>query len=156
MPFYACGLKFSCKRCSACCRNESGYVFLSENDFILLAAKLQMDTPGFAKTYCRWVFRGDKECLSLKEKSNFDCIFWDSYCTVYNARPLQCRTFPFWYSTLAGRDNWEATAQRCPGMNCGELHDENAIFTYLELQAQQQPIEKQYYKEHYLHSTRGI
>ena len=31
-PFYAEGLRFSCERCSACCRGEPGYVFLTKED----------------------------------------------------------------------------------------------------------------------------
>ncbi|MDR3247725.1 MAG: YkgJ family cysteine cluster protein, partial [Treponema sp.] len=36
-PFYANGLRFSCTRCSSCCRYESGYVFLSPEDVDVLA-----------------------------------------------------------------------------------------------------------------------
>jgi len=154
-PFYASGLKFSCKRCSACCRYESGYVFLSAKDLESLTVHFKMDMGGFVKTYCRWAFRGEKECLSLREKSNFDCIFWDSSCTVYNSRPLQCRVFPFWQTVLASKAAWEMTAGDCPGMNCGEFHDKNAVFSYLELQAARQLVEKQYYTEQ-LQNARGI
>ena len=132
IPFYASGLRFSCKRCSKCCRYESGYVFLSEKDVKLLAAQLKMDNNGFIDTFCRWV-PGDqgREFLSLKEKSNLDCIFWDLGCKVYNVRPVQCRTFPFWQSVVANSSSWEMAASGCPGINSGEMHDENAISAYI-------------------------
>ena len=93
-----------------------------------------MDKNRFTKIYCRWVTdcRG-KEVLSLKEKVNKDCIFWDSECTVYKARPLQCRTFPFWESVIACAQSWEITASGCPGINSGELHTGKVIEHNLKL-----------------------
>jgi len=132
-PFYAGGLKFSCKRCSNCCRYESGFVFISENDLKKLLLAVKMDRDSFLKTYCRWVvdWRGD-EVVSLKEKSNKDCIFWDNGCKVYEARPLQCVTFPFWESILSSSEAWEITASDCPGMNSGDLHSLEDIEKKLE------------------------
>ena len=134
-PFYASGLRFSCVRCSSCCRHESGFVFLCEEDLELLTGKLNMDYSIFVKIYCRWVpGEGGEEYLSLREKPNFDCIFWDSVCTVYNARPQQCRTFPFWKSVVNSREAWESTASGCPGMNSGKLHDIESIESCLTVQ----------------------
>jgi Fe-S-cluster containining protein len=81
-----------------------------------------MDYTGFVETYCRWApAGGGLERLSLKEKSNFDCIFWKDGCTVYAARPLQCRTFPFWPSILVSAAAWEVAKSGCPGMGRGLL-----------------------------------
>jgi len=141
-PFYASGLRFSCTRCSACCRYESGYVFLSEQDIGLLAAELKTDYAGFIKTYCRWVKDQGRECLSLKEKTNYDCIFWDSGCTMYHVRPLQCRTFPFWQSIVASAREWNLAGTGCPGINSGDLHAKEAINACIEMRADQPVIEK--------------
>jgi Fe-S-cluster containining protein len=98
-------------------------VFLSEKDLNKLSSALKMDKNSVISAYCRWVTdrKGDK-VLSLKEKSNKDCILWDSGCTVYHERPVQCVTFPFWDSIVASEQCWEIAAQSCPGMNSGELH----------------------------------
>jgi len=126
--FYSSGLNFSCKRCSSCCRHESGFVYLSENDIIKLLSALKTDRKVFIASYCRWVYsyEGD-EVLSLKEKFNKDCILWDNGCTVYDSRPLQCVTFPFWENIVASKESWETAASGCPGMNSGELHTESAV-----------------------------
>lgn len=60
---------------------------------------------------------------SLRERANGDCVFWDraAGCTVYSVRPRQCRTWPFWESTVATPEAWEETRQRCPGAGQGEL-----------------------------------
>ncbi|GHV14147.1 zinc/iron-chelating domain-containing protein [Spirochaetia bacterium] len=132
-PFYADGLRFSCARCSACCRYEKGYVFLSEKDIGLLAAEQKMGRDGLIKTYCRWVaFEGGVEYLSLKEKSNYDCIFWRDGCGVYAARPLQCRTYPFWDSIMVSTEAWETAKSGCLGIGKGELHSMAKINTHLE------------------------
>jgi len=131
--FYTTGLNFSCKRCSSCCRYDQGFVFLSEKDLEKLTAGLDMDKAQFVKAYCRWVagMQGT-ETLSLKEKSNKDCIFWEtSGCSVYNVRPFQCSSFPFWPSILSSYESWKIAASACPGMNTGKLHTQEAIDKYL-------------------------
>jgi Fe-S-cluster containining protein len=144
-PFYSGGLRFSCTRCSSCCRHESGFVFLSKIDLALLAAECRIGYNGFVDTYCRWtpVFGGETyisrdgetERLSLREKPNFDCIFWDGACTVYRARPLQCRAFPFWRSILSSEDAWNIAAAGCPGMGKGTLHGRDEIESCLAARA---------------------
>ena len=136
VPFYASGLKFSCQRCSVCCRHDSGFVFLSEEDLEKLAICLNMGKSSFIKTYCRWGTNWQyTEALSLKEKNNKDCIFWDSGCIVYDSRPLQCRTFPFWSSIVSSMQSWEIASGSCPGMNTGKVHEKEEIEGFLKSQA---------------------
>ena len=63
---------------------------------------------------------------SLKEnESNYDCVFLDGKtrkCTVYEARPRQCRTWPFWDSNVRTPEAWEATCEVCPGSGTGRLY----------------------------------
>ena len=130
--FYAKGLRFSCTRCSGCCRHEPGFVFLSKKDVFSLAEETRMNYSRFIETWCRWIPAGGKwERLSLKEKSNFDCIFWNSGCSVYEARPLQCRAFPFWPSILASVHTWQSEAADCPGIGRGKLHSRDRIAAWL-------------------------
>lgn len=144
--FFSSGLKFSCKRCSACCRYDAGFVYLSEKDIEKLALNLKMDKNAFINTYCRWVayWHGDKgqDALSLKEKPNNDCIFWDSGCTVYQSRPLQCVTFPFWSSIVSSKKSWEIAAAACPGMNSGALHTGDEIGVYLNMRTKEPLIQR--------------
>jgi Fe-S-cluster containining protein len=103
-------------------------VFLSYKDLNKLASELKMDENSFLSACCHWVEREQGvEFLSLKEKSNYDCIFWNSGCTVYQSRPLQCRTFPFWESILCSVKTWDATAESCPGINSGLLRSYEEI-----------------------------
>ncbi|HEV3238042.1 MAG TPA: YkgJ family cysteine cluster protein, partial [Gemmataceae bacterium] len=60
---------------------------------------------------------------SLREKTNGDCIFFekDVGCTIYEIRPRQCRTWPFWESNVRSPEDWERTKSVCPGSGQGEL-----------------------------------
>ena len=138
VPFYAQGLRFSCTRCSACCRYDSGFVFLSEKDASMLGSALNMGYEEFTVAYCRWVPMANGICrLSLKEKANYDCVFWsmgpDEGCRVYDARPLQCRTFPFWASVLSAKESWKTAARSCPGMDQGSLYSQGSIDEFLAM-----------------------
>jgi len=150
-PFYAQGLRFSCVRCSTCCRFESGFVFLSRKDASLLCDALNVGEKEFTETYCRWI-RSEKEAylLSLKEKSNRDCIFWSAEpregCVVYNSRPIQCRSFPFWESVLNEKSSWDMTAKSCPGMGSGTLYSQNSIEKWLAARSKE-PIMSRSFKD---------
>ena len=144
LSFYSKGLRFSCVRCSACCRHDSGYVFLSGKDASVLITALKMEYKDFVKAYCRWIPSvNGTEQLSLREKSNFDCIFWEqkpeSGCSVYAARPLQCRSFPFWTSVVLDKSSWDFAASECPGMGKGTLHSGESIEKWLAMR-QKEPI----------------
>ncbi len=133
-PFYSQGLRFECTRCSACCRHTPGYVFLSPADLARMSAFLGVDGTEFRRSYCRQVSFGPASRVSLTEKPNLDCVFWEAGgCAVYEARPLQCRSFPFWSSQLGSRADWKECGQRCPGVGKGRLHGRAEIEHWLKL-----------------------
>ncbi len=118
-PWYADGLRFACTRCGACCTGE-GYVWVTPERIARIAGFLGLEPQAFAARYVRRV--GDR--LSLIEKPNTDCVFWqqDSGCTVYAVRPEQCRSFPFWPEHLESPAAWSELAAECPGIGEGPLH----------------------------------
>lgn len=108
-------------------------MFLSRKDLEKLIVGLKMDENAFIYAYCRWVTSPNgKEILSLREKSNKDCIFWDKKCEVYPFRPLQCESFPFWESIVSSERSWNMAASGCPGMNSGVTRTEKMITDSLE------------------------
>ncbi len=126
--FYADGLKFSCNRCSACCGGEPGYVFLSKDDLLSLLSCLKLDFRSFFHEYCRLVDTGQGRALSLAEKPNYDCIFLGKGgCRVYESRPLQCSTYPFWPGVLESSRTWKSESSVCPGIDKGELRGRDYI-----------------------------
>lgn len=126
--FYNNGLKFSCQGCNYCCSSEPGYVFLSQNDLTLLAQGMNMTEEAFINTYCRKVDMGAFYMVSLIEKENYDCIFLsEKGCKVYNFRPTQCRTYPFWANVLENETTWNEESKLCKGMNHGKLYTKKEI-----------------------------
>lgn len=117
-PWYANGLRFQCTQCGDCCSGSPGYVWVVNEEIAALAAELQLEVEEFEAKYVRKV--GVRK--SLIEYPHGDCVFLkDRKCTVYNARPRQCRTWPFWDSNLRSPETWEQTCEVCPGSGKGQI-----------------------------------
>ena len=130
--FYAEGVRFSCTRCSACCRGEPGYVFLTRGDLNRLLKRLGLDFKSFFHEYCRLVDAGNGMALSLKElrreDGSNDCALWGAGgCQVYEDRPVQCSTYPFWPSIVESEASWLREERACPGIGSGEPRSRSYI-----------------------------
>lgn len=106
----------ACAACAgACCVGESGYIWLSFAEAKELSLAFNMSVDEFVGQFC---FRVNGR-LSLKEKpykSGFACIFFDELglkCGVYELRPSQCRSFPFWGHF---KQNFKELKAECPGV----------------------------------------
>ena len=117
-PWYREGLSFICTRCGDCCVGAPGYVWVDREEIESLAKHLGLSLDRFAERYLRKVGRR----YSLVEKSSGDCVFFDKGCTVYSARPGQCRTFPFWRSNLKSERAWDEIGAECPGIGQGKFY----------------------------------
>jgi len=124
--WYKDGLRFECLRCGSCCSGFSGTVRVSDAEIAALAQRLDLPEAEFRRDYTRTVRGG---AISLVEKKNTDCIFFDKErgCTVYEDRPRQCRTWPFWRYNVYSPGHWKREAKRCPGMNSGQLYTADLI-----------------------------
>jgi Fe-S-cluster containining protein len=142
LSFYENGLRFGCMRCSRCCRHTPGYVFLSEQDIEKLCEFLDINRDEFNHSYCRVVPLGIVRRISLTEKPNLDCVFWENDgCSVYAARPLQCRSFPFWSSSLSSKARWREVARECQGIGTGRVHDRGEIESWLRKRIEEALLE---------------
>jgi len=116
--WYSDGLRFECHRCGECCVGGNGYVWVGTAEIERLAQRLEMSLNDFGRRFLRQV----NGYLALTDVPGGGCVFYANGCQVYEARPDQCRTFPFWTKNLMSPDAWQATAARCPGMNTGPRH----------------------------------
>ncbi len=120
--FWADGLNFECTRCSACCRYEPGFVFLSTYDIAGLLKHSGLSLKVFMDEFVRFVDIGTGNALSLKETAENDCILWgEQGCRVYDARPEQCSSYPFWQGIVDAPENWKQEADSCPGIGKGHV-----------------------------------
>lgn len=125
-PWYAEGLRFQCTGCGDCCTGAPGYVWVTQAEIDALAQRLGMEVAAFERKYVREV--GVRR--TLKERKNYDCVFLDAEtrkCTVYEHRPRQCRTWPFWNSNLKSPEAWQQTCEVCPGSGKGRLYSIETI-----------------------------
>ncbi len=121
-PWYKNGLRFTCSGCGDCCTGAPGFVWVTKQEIADLANAKQMEVDEFEQQYVRKI--GVRK--SLKEfPGNYDCVLLgkDRKCTVYDARPLQCRTWPFWESNIRTQEAWAQTCDICPGSGKGKLHN---------------------------------
>jgi len=125
-PWYREGLRFKCTGCGDCCTGAPGFVWVNKAEIALLAEQVELDVETFEKRYVRLI--GIRK--SLVEFPNGDCVFFDGEtrkCQVYDARPRQCRTWPFWESNLKSEEAWRETCDVCPGSGKGKLYSLEAI-----------------------------
>ena len=121
VPWYNDGLQFECSQCGDCCTGAPGYVWVNGEEIAALAEHLGLPVEEFERKFVRKV--GVRK--SLIEYGNGDCVFFDGKarkCTVYEARPKQCRTWPFWDSNIRSPAAWQQTCEVCPGSGRGKLH----------------------------------
>ncbi|HOV14077.1 MAG TPA: YkgJ family cysteine cluster protein [Spirochaetota bacterium] len=109
-------IDFSCQKCSNCCRIDPGAVFLTEEDVKNIAKNIGTTIEKFLKECCRSLEKDGRFVASLKEKPNYDCIFWNNGCLIYNDRPLQCRTYPFWPFLVENKKIMDKERKRCKGI----------------------------------------
>jgi len=122
------GLEFSCTQCGDCCSGAPGYVWMEVAEIDRMAAHLGLARDAFGRRFLRRV----GERYSLIERADGDCCFFErgKGCSVYEARPVQCRTYPFWPEVIASRETWRNESQRCAGIRKG-----GRLFAPAEVQA---------------------
>ena len=122
------GVQFQCQGSGKCCTShgEFGYVFFSPKDRKLAAQHLKIPEKQFRDQYCTKV----EGAWALKEPENKspDCIFLvNKRCSIYEARPTQCRTWPFWPDVMNAKAWTKAVVEFCPGVGKGELVSKETI-----------------------------
>jgi Fe-S-cluster containining protein len=133
-PWYHDGVRWECQGSGRCClsRGEVGYVYLTLADRRRLAAHFKLSTAAFTRRYCQR--QGDYWHLR-EEAGSIACRFLEANrCTVYEARPAQCRSWPFWPETIGAKAWQQQVASYCPGVGKGRLWTRAEIEAALETQ----------------------
>ena len=128
--FWKKGLQFDCQQCGNCCTFEGGAVYGDESEFKKIASHLNLSLKEF---YDRYTFI-DKGQASLKSVAAGPCIFYDSGCSIYEVRPNQCRSYPFWPEILKSNYRWNQEAKSCKGIHSGKFWSSDEIKEQLDSQ----------------------
>lgn len=110
----------ACADCSGrCCRGQTGAVYIGGQELDKIAAFLQQNIVDCINTF----LERRENRLVIREKHTEKesiCFFFDTSqnrCLIYEVRPVQCRSFPFW--NYFRKDPALAEAE-CPGILPGE------------------------------------
>ena len=134
-PWYKAGLQFQCKQCGRCCTGEPGYVWVSDGEIAKIAREVGLNQDQFESTFIRTVPGLGRTIIEFE---NGDCALFNPDtrgCRVYESRPIQCQTWPFWQRNIDSANSWKKTAKFCPGCNRGPL------FSQEQIEAQERKIE---------------
>ncbi|MBS0634094.1 MAG: YkgJ family cysteine cluster protein [Verrucomicrobia bacterium] len=116
LPWYKEGLRFKCTECGKCCTGAPGFVWITQEEMEAMARHLAISVDLFKRRYVR--IRNNRLCLVEKKSENNACIFLEGKrCQIYQVRPKQCRTFPWWKENLHSEESWNVAARDCEGIN---------------------------------------
>ena len=106
-----------CDTCAGnCCIGESGYIWINAQEIKNLALHLNLSIDEVKFRYLNKI--GYKYSIKEVELPNnsFACCFFDlekRKCSIYDYRPTQCRTFPFWEYF---KNNEKEVYKECPAI----------------------------------------
>lgn len=107
----------ACDSCAGnCCIGESGNIWITRQEIEKLALNLDISLDELRVKFLEK--RGYKYSIKEVQLSydNYACIFFNlekKQCSIYESRPIQCRTFPFWDYF---KENKEEVINECPAI----------------------------------------
>jgi Fe-S-cluster containining protein len=118
-------IRFECLAdCSNCCETADSFVFLTDREADAIADFLKLDSEHFKEWFTRLV----DDQLILKDGEQGHCLFLEEgQCLIYETRPAQCRSFPFWPENMRSKARWRQTKEICPGIGQGSVYSPQEI-----------------------------
>jgi len=123
--WYVAGLHFECQECGGCCSGPGeGYIWVTRPEIEIIADFLKMTVGQLRQEYLR---RVGLRTTIIEHQTTKDCIFLQDIagqrkCVIYDVRPSQCRSWPFWPSNLGNCGDWNKAADLCAGINRGRCY----------------------------------
>jgi Fe-S-cluster containining protein len=112
--------RFSCTGCGKCCTGRGEYyVEVTADEQRRIQRALDVSWVWFRRRYLT-VYEDGTE--SLRWAGN-RCVFLgrDHRCRIYEARPAQCRHYPFWPEVVKNAGAWRREQRRCEGIGRGAV-----------------------------------
>lgn len=120
-PWYRDGIRFECTGCGGCCRARNGYeyVYVDPDEARAIARRLAIPLSQFVDEYL--IEQHEDAQMHLRFDDGACSMLKDGKCSVYEDRPKQCRTWPFWRENLR-KKVWDSEiAPSTPGVGRGRL-----------------------------------
>ncbi|MFO7965045.1 MAG: YkgJ family cysteine cluster protein [Desulfobacterales bacterium] len=127
--FFDEGIRFACLQCGKCCAGEPGTVYVGNNEIKSISDFLHTPILHVIERYL-YPYR---DAYSVREDDRGRCLFYENGCRIYPVRPVQCRTFPFWFENLRSELTWRQVEKECPGIGKGTLFSKEEILAILRL-----------------------
>jgi len=125
--FFDGGLCFECQRCGECCTGEPGIIYVTPGEIGPIAQFLDISEDVFVER-CLYPFQ---DSYSIREAEDGRCIFYENGCAIYPVRPMQCRSYPFWFQNLRSENMWRAVKKQCPGIGKGRRYSKEEILYFV-------------------------
>lgn len=115
-------LHFECTGCGKCCTGDPArhYVEVSRGEQKLIYTKLEMGARAFRRRYLETA-ADDSEGIRLLENGRCPFLNESEQCDIYEVRPIQCRTYPFWPDLVGHPVQWAQERKRCEGIGRGPV-----------------------------------
>jgi Fe-S-cluster containining protein len=111
---------FRCKRSGRCCQVRGGVAWVDPAEQQAIAAHMSMPIETFHAKHTRELTdpRTGELRSALRDREDGACELLEAgnQCSVYEARPKQCRDFPFWDSVADDPASFERARDICPGI----------------------------------------
>lgn len=129
------GKKFLCTECGKCCTG-AGEVWANTAETKALARSLGLSESHFNKKFTKKYSKRPGWYLLQRKQGSGECIFLaddKKRCLVYNARPMQCTTYPFW-PELMNDEMWSQEASDvCEGINHADAKEVDVAYAAQQL-----------------------
>jgi Fe-S-cluster containining protein len=117
-------LRFECQSdCFKCCL-KPGVIYFDTEDIRRVSKFFNCTSSELKSTYLE--FEDDEWLINVE--AHTPCPFLGKQgCSIHEAKPKQCSTYPFWGEILGSRVSWKLESESCPGIGLGPMVSTKSI-----------------------------
>mmetsp|Transcript_14015 Transcript_14015/g.23336 ORF Transcript_14015/g.23336 Transcript_14015/m.23336 type:complete len:765 (-) Transcript_14015:26-2320(-) len=124
-PWFDGAVGFACTACGKCCLSRGqSRVFVNPKEIERISKQTKLSAETFTTNIkqSKSSMNGNSitNLVSLKgDPTGKQCMFLDTknHCSIYESRPTQCRTYPYWPQNMIGQAEWLAESYDCEGIS---------------------------------------